>query len=110
MPVASLKASSARLAAPPLPEDAYVSAPGLDFASAMRSFTDRTGNEGWTTRILGQFTSTATGMKSRTGSYLTFLRDAGSTAYEMLMVSSGEPSGVALAPNSLASAPPAPGR
>ena len=88
VPVASPNNSGARFAAPPLPDEAYVSRPGCVFARAISSLTDFAGSEGCTTRMFAELTSTATGVRSRIGSYGRFLCEAGITAYEMLAVSS----------------------
>jgi hypothetical protein len=65
--------STKRCPPEPLPAEAYASLSGLAFASAMRSFTVRTGSDGWTATMNGVLVTCVTGEKSRSGSYGSFL-------------------------------------
>jgi len=59
-----------------------LSCPGRDFENAIRSGTDFTGSDGWTTSRFGTIAASETGAKSRTGSYGSFAYSAGFTACE----------------------------
>ena len=65
MPVISLNSSPPRCLFEPGPDDANVSAPGFDFASATSSITDFAGTEGCTTRTASVEKAIPTGTKSR---------------------------------------------
>ena len=58
-----------------MPAEAKVSSPLRVFASAIKSFTERTGNEGCTARMLGAVVICEIGAKSFTTSYGNFLNN-----------------------------------
>src|SRR5512143_2560908 len=73
IPAIDLSISPARCDELPTPAEGKLSAPGFDFASAIRSFTVFTGDDGCTTRMLGVTATRLTGAKSFTGSNGSFL-------------------------------------
>ncbi|MNC89982.1 hypothetical protein D3C83_60110 [compost metagenome] len=68
VPDSEQSSSIPRCSTAPTPEDAYVTLPGWDFASASRSFTDDTGSEGVTSTTYELLVSLVTGWKSLIGS------------------------------------------
>ena len=68
MPVIIFRSSPARWLAVPLPADAYVTAAGFAFASAINVFTEVAGSEGWTTSMFAADVHRITGAKSFIGS------------------------------------------
>jgi hypothetical protein len=63
-----LNNSPARYDDEPTEPEAKLSAPGLALANAISSLTDFTGNDGCTTKILGELSADEMGEKSLTGS------------------------------------------
>lgn len=72
MRAAELSISPARWVTIPMPAEPKLSCLGRAFASAIRSFTDRTGTEGCANIRKGAVANNETGEKSFTGSYGSF--------------------------------------
>ncbi|MNC88198.1 hypothetical protein D3C83_39900 [compost metagenome] len=64
IPAMDLNSSPDRCVPDPLPPDAKLICPGLDFASATSSFTDFAGTAGLTIRTYGADATRVTGAKS----------------------------------------------
>src|SRR5688500_2126183 len=77
VPVRCMKSSAARCVLVAMPLVATLRSPGLALASAITSFTDLTGTEGWTMTMCGSVATWDSGVKSRTGSNGSFLCNAG---------------------------------
>src|SRR2546427_6251947 len=66
-PVSTLNSSAARWLEVPMPDEEYVSLPGLRLAYATSSLIDLTGNDGGTTTIIGTSQQPLTGTRSFRG-------------------------------------------
>lgn len=94
MPVRSANSMPARWLAPPVPEMAKFTVPGLALASATSSRTLLAGNAGLAASRCGEYATSTTGAKSFTGSNGSCGNTLGAMASEPMSVSSSvSPSG-----------------
>src|SRR5438094_1979176 len=110
MPAPRRKRSALRCVALPMPTEAELSEPGLAFAAATSSFTERMPFEGAITSTLGSKASGMTPVRSRSVSYGRSLYVDGVTVYEEECTKSVVPSGSDFATTAAPMVPPAPGR